>query len=614
MDVHDILRRLQGVKGGGGQWSARCPAHDDKRQSLSISQGKDGQVLLKCHAGCTVESITSALGIEVKDLFQHQEQRPHVVATYTYPTGAQKLRYSDKHFSWRHPDGKGGWEYNRKGVPHSLYVAGDLSGVVCACEGEKDADNLHKLGYDAVSGEDGAGPGKWRKEYTEQLKGRPVVIFQDNDQVGKEYAQETAVALSKVCPLVKVLDLARIWSSIPEHGDVSDLIAQFGPEKAVEMITALIDQTPQWTPAPDTKGRKAKAASSFGEDNTSFLWFPYLPIGDYTVMMADGGTGKTVLCCGIAAAVSRGKHLPGEEFDGEGQNVLMISAEDSGEILKKRLSLSGADLNRVFILDRSDSLGMSFSDGYEEFADTVKAYKPALVIIDPWHNYLGDRVDMNRANAIRPVFQKLSNLAKVCDCAMILVSHVNKRAQGENANYAATGSNDLTNAARSAVRVIFDEMDEDCRIMVHTKTNYVAYGQSVKYRIVDGGVKWEGFSDVTRQTLEAAARRKSTPWEVMQKTEERENANNALVEALESAANQFQPTRFSYEEFKREHGDLIFGGLQPKRALDAVRDRLTEDGFFLKTGIQVKKNGDKGNGFMVQRIDAALPEQVPIGT
>ena len=614
MDVHDILSRLQGVKGGGGQWSARCPAHDDKRQSLSISQGKDGQVLLKCHAGCTVESITSALGIEVKDLFQHQEQRPHVVATYTYPTGAQKLRYSDKHFSWRHPDGKGGWEYNRKGVPHSLYVAGDLSGVVCVCEGEKDCDSLHKLGYDAVTGEDGAGPGKWRKEYTEQLKGLSVVIFQDNDQVGRDYAQETAVALSKVCPLVKVLDLARMWSSIPEHGDVSDLIAHFGPEKAVEMITALIDQTSQWTPAPDTKGRKAKAASSFGEDNTSFLWFPYLPIGDYTVMMADGGTGKTVLCCGIAAAVSRGKHLPGEEFDGEGQNVLMISAEDSGEILKKRLSLSGADLNRVFILDRSDSIGMSFSDGYEEFADTVKAYKPALVIIDPWHNYLGDRVDMNRANAIRPVFQKLSNLAKVCDCAMILVSHVNKRAQGENANYAATGSNDLTNAARSAVRVIFDEMDEDCRIMVHTKTNYAAYGQSVKYRIVDGGVKWEGFSDVTRQTLEAAARRKSTPWEVMQKTEERENANNALVEALESAANQFQPTRFSYEEFKREHGDLIFGGLQPKRALDAVRDRLTEDGFFLKTGIQVKKNGDKGNGFMVQRIDAALPEQVPIGT
>ena len=616
MDVHDILQRLHGVKGGSGQWSARCPAHDDKRQSLSISQGKDGRVLLRCHAGCSVDSICANLGISVKDLFVENQpkERSQVVATYTYPSGAQKLRYSDKHFSWRHPDGKGGWEYNRKGVPHSLYVAGELSGVVYVAEGEKDADSLHNLGYDAVSGEDGAGPGKWRPEYTEQLRGLFVVIFQDNDQVGKDYARETASALAEVCPEVRVLDLSRVWPEIPEHGDVSDLIAHFGSEKAVEMITALIDQTPKWAPAPDTKGRKAKAAASFGEDNTSFLWFPYLPVGDYTVMMADGGTGKTVLCCGIAAAVSCGKHLPGEEFNGKGQNVLMISAEDSGEILKKRLALSGADLERVFILDRSDSIGMSFSDGYEEFSDTVKAYRPALVIIDPWHNYLGDRVDMNRANAIRPVFQKLSNLAKVCDCAMILVSHVNKRAQGENANYAATGSNDLTNAARSAVRVIFDEMDEDCRIMVHTKTNYAAYGQSVKYRIVDGGVKWEGFSDVTRQTLEAAARRKSTPWEVIQKTEERENSNNALVEALENAATKFQPTRISYEEFKREHGDLIFGGLQPKRALDAVRDRLTEDGFFLKTGIQVKKNGDKGNGFMVQRIDATLPEQVPIGT
>ena len=139
MDVHDILQRLNGVKGGSGQWSARCPAHDDKRQSLSISQGKDGRVLLRCHAGCSVDSICANLGISVKDLFVENQpkERSQVVATYTYPSGAQKLRYSDKHFSWRHPDGKGGWEYNRKGVPHSLYVAGELSGVVYVAEGGK---------------------------------------------------------------------------------------------------------------------------------------------------------------------------------------------------------------------------------------------------------------------------------------------------------------------------------------------------------------------------------------------------------------------------------------------------------------------------------------------
>ena len=150
--------------------------------------------------------------------------------------------------------------------------------------------------------------------------------------------------------------------------------------------------------------------------------------------------------------------------------------------------------------------------------------------------------------------------------------------------------------------------------MVHTKSNYASYGQSVKYRIVDGGVEWAGFSDITRQTLELAARRKSTPGEIMQIAEGKDVVTSALVEALESSANQFVPTRFSYDEFKKLHGDLIFGGLQPKRALDGVKERLADDGFFLRTGIQVKKMGQKGNGFMVQRIDMTTPEQTNLGT
>ena len=195
---------------------------------------------------------------------------------------------------------------------------------------------------------------------------------------------------------------------------------------------------------------------------------------------------------------------------------------------------------------------------------------------------------------------------------MILISHVNKREQGANANNAAMGSADLINAARSAFRVVFDESDEDCRIMVHTKSNYAPYGQSVKYQIMDGGLKWAGFSEITRQTLELAARRKATPGEVLKSVEEKEDINRALIAALESSANQFTPTRFSYDEFKKLHGDLIFGGLQPKRALDAVKDELTEDGFFLKTGIQVKKMGNKGNGFLIQQINSVEPKQVEI--
>ena len=86
------------------------------------------------------------------------------------------------------------------------------------------------------------------------------------------------------------------------------------------------------TPAP--VARIAKAAADYGVDNTCFLWRPYFPLGDYTVMMAEGGTGKTMLCCKIAAAVSTGTTLPGAT-EQPSRNVLLVSAEDSGEVLRK---------------------------------------------------------------------------------------------------------------------------------------------------------------------------------------------------------------------------------------------------------------------------------------
>lgn len=70
MDLNEILSRLEGVHGSGKQYSARCPAHDDKRASLSVSVGEDGKILFNCHAGCTPQEITQALGFSMEDLFQ----------------------------------------------------------------------------------------------------------------------------------------------------------------------------------------------------------------------------------------------------------------------------------------------------------------------------------------------------------------------------------------------------------------------------------------------------------------------------------------------------------------------------------------------------------------
>ncbi|MEE1320263.1 MAG: AAA family ATPase [Acutalibacteraceae bacterium] len=364
--------------------------------------------------------------------------------------------------------------------------------------------------------------------------------------------------------------------------------------------------------------RIAKTAAEFGEDNTSFVWTPYIPIGDYTVLMADGGTGKTIFCCGIAASISRGECLPSASAAEQTTpaNALIISAEDRGELLKKRLVSSGADLNRVYILDCMDSEGMDFTSNYDDFMDTIKRYSPKLVIIDPWHAFLGANVDINRVNAVRPVFQRLANMAKSCECGMILVSHVNKRSQSENANNAATGSTDFINAARSAMRVIFndDPAEKDTRIIVHTKSNYAEAGKSIKFRITkDGGCQWAGFSDITRKTLEDAARFRKTPTEMLNRENTQDTTNYALIEAIREKAVAGKIVNISYEEMKHINGSDIFGIMQPKRALESIISSLKNYDISVRTGKTVKYNGKTHNGFSIyknesiEELEADLP-------
>lgn len=60
MDAERTAAALRGRKVGSG-WMARCPAHDDRTPSLSIRDGADGKVLVRCHAGCDQERVIVTL-------------------------------------------------------------------------------------------------------------------------------------------------------------------------------------------------------------------------------------------------------------------------------------------------------------------------------------------------------------------------------------------------------------------------------------------------------------------------------------------------------------------------------------------------------------------------
>jgi hypothetical protein len=194
----------------------------------------------------------------------HGQRR--IVAHYSYRDAAgdlvfQTVRYEPKDFRQRRPQPGGGWIWNLEGidtVPYRLpELLADPEALVIVCEGEKDCDNLARLGFVTTTNHGGAG--KWTAIHAKHLTGRPVVILPDNDDPGKLHVQQVASSLQGIAARVAVLHLP----DLPYKGDASDWIEAGGTPEALQ---ALIDAAPEWTPA-ETGERIDGAPDSDGDDN-----------------------------------------------------------------------------------------------------------------------------------------------------------------------------------------------------------------------------------------------------------------------------------------------------------------------------------------------------------
>jgi hypothetical protein len=298
---------------GADAWLARCPSHEDQMASLSIRVGRNGSLILKCHAnqGCTFDSIRAALGLSPGDFFRpgtmpsrqrhrmavseavrHLRER-HKVTTvkrqfgefecaYDYRDAAGKLLYqtvrykNPKNFRQRRPDGSGkpdAWVYDLSGVGRVLYRlpelrAADPARPVFVPEGEKSVDRMVKLGLVATCNINGAG--KWLPEYADELKDRYVVFVQDCDKVnpktGRRAGRDHCVKAANMC-FGKARRL-KVWepSGLAEGEDWDDWVdKQYRAgvrDKAVILknMKEEVDALPEWQlvdytePAPSAAG------------------------------------------------------------------------------------------------------------------------------------------------------------------------------------------------------------------------------------------------------------------------------------------------------------------------------------------------------------------------
>jgi hypothetical protein len=85
VSAENLIARLEKCKRtGAGTWLACCPAHEDRSPSMSIREMEDGRVLVHCFAGCGVDSILGAVGLEFDALFPPKpiEHAPRVRRPY----------------------------------------------------------------------------------------------------------------------------------------------------------------------------------------------------------------------------------------------------------------------------------------------------------------------------------------------------------------------------------------------------------------------------------------------------------------------------------------------------------------------------------------------------
>ncbi|HUA82650.1 MAG TPA: DnaB-like helicase C-terminal domain-containing protein [Bryobacteraceae bacterium] len=236
------------------EWRGPCPVHNGKGPNFSV-QAETG--LAHCHSqcktgwdviglemaisGCDFPTAKAAV-FSIIGRSAPTREDADVEACYNYVDEAGKLRYQvvrkyGKKFVQRQPEPAGGWIWNLKGtspVPYRLpeMIAANFVAVV---EGEKDANNLHRIGIPATCNNGGAG--KFSPGLVKWFTGKHVAVLPDFDSPGREHALKVAEMLSAVAASVKIIELP----GLAPKGDVSDWLAAGG---TVDQLRDLFRKAP----------------------------------------------------------------------------------------------------------------------------------------------------------------------------------------------------------------------------------------------------------------------------------------------------------------------------------------------------------------------------------
>ena len=416
-----------------------CPFHDDHNPSLSVNLETG---LFRCFS-CGAKGDIFNFYMRYKDTgfstalqeigkmagVVEPDTKPKVVATFKYTDEAGNLLYIKE----RLEPGRNGrlkefvfkqMESNRwvlgRGCDPVLYNLPELikSKYAFVVEGEGKADLLNKWGFVATCLDNGANS-PIKDEYIQILGSmEKVVILQDNDIPGKNYAYKIANLLHGKVKELKVVELP----GLKEAGDVIDWV-KAGNDKS--KLIELVKNTPIWTPAECDKHRSTMMLTRLDslfqepEEKTAWLVDGLLPSGGFSVMVAKPKVGKSTNARTLALHIANGKSFLGRAVVTGA--VIYLALEDKRAEIKRHFKDMGAAGNEaVFIYT-----GGTPVDAIKQIREAVELLKPALVIIEPLFRLAKVR-DGNDYVQVTNALDPLLRIARELKTHVLCIHHSSK--------------------------------------------------------------------------------------------------------------------------------------------------------------------------------------------
>ena len=201
---------------------------------------------------------------------------------------------------------------------------------------------------------------------------------------------------------------------------------------------------------------------------TVWAWEQRVPIGYLSLLLGNEGIGKGTLISWVIARLTRGE-LPGD-LHGEPSRVAIIGDEDSfNHVWTPRLSVAGADLERVGVIERPDYGYVDLTEDRDRIASIVSEHEIRLLYLDQLLDNLGAKVDDWRTKQVRTALQPVRALAADLDVAVHAAMHPNKR--GETFRELVSGAVAFNAVSRSSLLLDQHPEDPERRVLVRGKGN-----------------------------------------------------------------------------------------------------------------------------------------------